>query len=93
MATIEEHEIKAQIDLVKSVNPDIPISIFLLIAVGEENEVMGIQDSLGEGYLANFVGPEEKVRENLVSLELLGIDRIQLTEFFPGSHKRLSEML
>ena len=93
MATIEEQEIKAQIDLVKSVNPDIPISIFLLIAVGEENEVMEIQDSLGKGYLANFIGPEEKVRENLVSLELLGIDRIQLTEFFPGSHKRLSEML
>ena len=54
---------------------------------------MEIQDSLGKGYLANFIGPEEKVRENLVSLELLGIDRIQLTEFFPGSHKRLSEML
>mgnify|MGYP001298028274 CR=1 FL=1 len=36
------------------------------------------------GALILFTGP---------SLELLGIDRIQLTEFFPGSHKRLSEML
>ena len=39
------------------------------------------------------MGPPEKVTENLASLELLGIERIQLTEFFPGSQNLLSERL
>ena len=93
MATIDEDEIKAQIDLVKNVRPDIPVSMFLLVAVGEDKEVKKIKNSLRGGYLGNFVGPPEKVTENLASLELLGIERIQLTEFFPGSHNLLSERL
>ena len=93
MATIDEDEIKAQIDLVKNVRPDIPVSMFLLVAVGEDTEVKNIKNSLRGGYLGNFMGPPEKVTENLASLELLGIERIQLTEFFPGSHNLLSERL
>ena len=93
MATIDEDEIKAQIDLVTNVRPDIPVSMFLLVAVGEGNEVTKIKNSLRGGYLGNFMGPPEKVTENLASLELLGIERIQLTEFFPGSHNLLSERL
>ena len=93
MATIEENEIRAQVDLVKNVRADIPISIFLLVAVGESNEVMGIANKLRGGYLANFMGEPEKVIESLGKLETLGIDRVQLTEFTPGAHNLLSEGL
>ena len=93
MAAIDEDEIKAQIDLVKNVRPDIPVSMFLLIAVGENNEVAKIKNSLGGGYLGNFMGSPEKVAESLLRLEPLGIDRVQLTEFFPGSQNLLSEKL
>ena len=67
----------------KNVRADIPISIFLLVAVGESNEVMGIANKLRGGYLANFMGEPEKVIESLGKLESLGIDRVQLTEFTP----------
>ena len=93
MASIKEDEIRAQIDLVKNVRSDIPISIFLLVAVGENSDVMEIKNKLGGGYLANFMGPPEKVIESLSKLELLGIDRVQLTEFTPGAHGLLSESL
>ena len=93
MATISEDEVKAQIELVKTVREDIPISIFLLVAVGENRGVREMKSNLGKGYLANFMGSPDEVKEALGRLESLGIDRVQLTEFFPDSQKALTPSL
>ena len=49
-----------------------------------------MKSNLGKGYLANFMGSPDEVKEALGRLESLGIDRVQLTEFFPDSHKSLT---
>ena len=93
MATVTEDEVKKNIERVRAVSDDIPIGIFLLIAAGEGDLVDGMKAMMGNGYLGNFMGHPEDVAASLNSLEGLGIDRVQLTEFVPDSQQALAPLL
>lgn len=93
MATVTEDEVRAQVDKVRSVDPDMPLGIFILTGVGDSPAVKGIRSGLGDGYLARFLGEPERVADALRSLAELGISRIQLTELAPGSHTLLAQHL
>lgn len=93
MASVTEDEVRKQVERVKQVDPDMPIGIFILTAAGENAEVTGMQALLGNGYLGRFMGHPEEVAANLGALSAIGIDRIQLTEFAPGSHQALAPHL
>lgn len=93
MATVTEDELKQNIERVRKVSTDIPIGVFIIIAAGENQAITGIKAMLGDGFLGNFIGHPEGVAESLAALEGLGIDRVQLTEFAPGSHAALAPSL
>lgn len=93
MATVTEDEVKRNIDRVRQVRPDIPIGIFILTAAGDNNAVTGMHAMMGNGFLGNFMGHPDKVAAALASLGDLGISRVQLTEFAPGSHEALAPVL
>lgn len=93
MASVTEDEVKQNIERVKKVSEDIPIGIFILTAAGDNDQVTGMKSMLGNGYLGNFMGQPEDVARSLASLADIGIDRIQLTEFAPGSHDALAPFL
>ncbi len=93
MATVTEDEVKRNIDRVREVNSDIPIGIFLLTAAGDSDVVTGMKAMMGNGFLGNFMGHPEDVAQALESLQSLGISRVQLTEFAPGSHSVLAPCL
>ena len=93
MSSVTEEEVRASIDQVRAVNPEIPIGIFILTAAGENDTVKAMKAMLGNGYLGRFMGHPEEVADALESLAGLGIDRVQLTEFAPETHQALSPLL
>lgn len=93
MATVTEDEIRDQVARVRRVNTDIPLGIFILVAVGDNSTVNGMKSALGDGYLARFMGEPGQVAEHMRALGDLGIDRVQLTELVPGSHSLLAPHL
>ncbi len=93
LASVTHDELRAMVDDVRGVRDDIPIGLFLLIAVGDDATVAPIRSMLGSNLCGQFVGTPTKVVENLRALEALGISRVQVTEFVPGSIERLAEAL
>jgi len=93
MATVTEDEVKQNVERVRKISDDIPIGIFILTAAGDNDQVAGMKSILGNGYLGDFMGHPEDVARALTSLANIGIDRVQLTEFAPGSHDALAPFL
>jgi alkanesulfonate monooxygenase SsuD/methylene tetrahydromethanopterin reductase-like flavin-dependent oxidoreductase (luciferase family) len=93
LASVTRDELVAMVNDVRTVRDDIPIGLFLLVAVGDDNTVAPIRAMLGSNLCGQFVGSPSKVVENLRALDELGIGRVQLTEFIPGSIERLSDAL
>ena len=93
MATVTEDEVKRSIERVRKINSDIPIGIFILTAAGDNEAVSGMKAMMGNGFLGNFMGPPADVAFALESLTDLGIGRVQLTEFAPGSQDALAPVL
>ncbi len=93
MATVTEDELATNAERAHDANPDVPLGVFILVAVGDDPMVQGLKAGLGNGYLGNFIGHAEDVASSLDSLRRFGIDRVQLTELAPGSHSRLAEAL
>ena len=93
MASVTADEVQRNIDRVRAVEPDVPIGIFILTAAGDTEEVRGMKALMGNGYLGQFMGHPDAVAEALVSLGGMGIDRVQLTEFVPGSQAALAPRL
>jgi hypothetical protein len=52
-----------------------------------------MKDMMGNGFLGKFMGHPDDVASALESLSGLGISRVQLTEFAPGSHDALAPTL
>ncbi len=93
MASVTEDEIREQVARVHVVNPTMPLSIFILVAVGQNPTVNAMKSALGDGYLARFMGNPGQVAGHLRALGDLGIDRVQLTELVPESHRLLAPHL
>ncbi len=93
MAGVTEDELVSMIDTVRDVRDDIPIGLFMLIGAGTGPEIDALSSTLGDNLCGRFVGEPAKVLENLVALEELGISRVQVTEFVPGSIENLGREL
>ena len=93
LASVTRDELRGMVDDVRSVRADIPIGLFLLIAVGDDATVAPVRDMLGSSLCGQFVGSPAKVLENLRALDELGISRVQVTEFVPASIARLAEAM
>ncbi len=93
MATVTENEVRQNIDRVKAVAPDKPVSIFLLVSAGNSQAVQDVKAMFGDGFLSHFHGRPNEVGVALEGLGSIGIDRVQLTEMIPGSHDALAPAL
>lgn len=93
MATVTREEVQGNVDRVRKISNDIPIGIFILVAVGDSPAVAQLKAGMGNGYLGSFVGAAESVAESLLALKEMGISRVQLTETVPGSIDALAPYL
>jgi len=89
LASVTRDEIAGMVRQVREVAPDVPIGLFTMIAAGDPDEVAHVSSSLGGGLYSTFVGEPAKVLDGLRSLEDIGIDRVQVSEFVKGSALRL----
>jgi hypothetical protein len=93
LGTVTRHELVEMVATVREVRPDIPIGLFLLVAVGDDPAVEQMAGLLGDNLLGQFVGDPGRVVANVRGLDTLGISRVQLTEFIPGSLEKLAAEL
>ena len=89
LATVTREEVAGMVRQVREVTPDVPLGLFTMIAVGDAKEVSGVRAALGDGLYSTFVGEPAKVLDSLHSLEDLGFDRVQVSDFVKGSTLRL----
>lgn len=93
LATVQADDLRELVADVRAANPSAPLGMFALVAVGDSPEVRRRQEILGDSLYGGFVGAANEVAENLLSLEMLGISRVQLTESAPGSIEALASLL
>jgi len=93
LASVTREELVDMVAQVREVSADIPIGLFLLVAVGDGPDVAAVQADLGDGWCAQFTGEAARVIDHLHELDGLGISRVQLTELTPGSIDRLAEVI
>ena len=93
MATVTEAEVRSNIDRVKAVSPNKPLSIFILVSAGNSSAVADVKTMFGDGFLSRFHGHADEVSASLEGLARIGIDRVQLTEMVPGSQEALAPLL
>jgi alkanesulfonate monooxygenase SsuD/methylene tetrahydromethanopterin reductase-like flavin-dependent oxidoreductase (luciferase family) len=93
LASVDDAELRQMVAEVREVRPDIDVGLFVMIAVGDDAAVAPVKESFGEGLYGRFAGEASKVRDNLLALEEMGIDRVHLADRLPGSVLRLCEAL
>jgi alkanesulfonate monooxygenase SsuD/methylene tetrahydromethanopterin reductase-like flavin-dependent oxidoreductase (luciferase family) len=91
LASVTEDELRGMVAEVRAVRPDIDIGLFLMVAVGDGPEVEAAGRAFGDNLCGRFTGEPKRVLDSLLALEALGISRVQVTEFVPGSLLRLAE--
>jgi alkanesulfonate monooxygenase SsuD/methylene tetrahydromethanopterin reductase-like flavin-dependent oxidoreductase (luciferase family) len=84
-ASITRDEIAQAAERVRAIRDDVPMGIFIMIAVGDEVATRPLQNMLGDGFFSRFAGTPNAVGQALHDLEEFGFDRIQLTPMLAGS--------
>lgn len=92
MAAVPEQHLIDMIDRVRSVRPDIPISMFVLVSVGDDPVTLSVGDAMraGGGLFQRFFGSPEQVAETFEWLETLGISSASLSPMSPDTLELLA---
>lgn len=93
LAGIDRDHLARLVEAVRAVRTDIPIGVFVMAGCGDHLRIDALRTSLGDGLMGSFVGEAEAVAERLAGLADLGVDRVQLTPFTPGTIEALAPHL
>ena len=93
MATVPESHLHDLVARIREVNPTVPLSVFILCAVGNDERTKAIEGMLGDSFLGGFYGPAAKVAESMFALEAAGVDRVEVSPFTETSFAALAEHL
>jgi len=91
LASVTRDEVREMVDTVRSVNPAVLVSVLAFVACGPDAAPM--QRALGDGLYGSMVGEPSRVAEQLRSLGELGIDRVQVSQWVPGSMSAIAPHL
>jgi hypothetical protein len=93
MATVPESHLHDLVARIREVNPTVPLSVFILCAVGDDERTKAIEGMLGDSFLGGFYGSAAKVAESMFALETAGVDRVEVSPFTETSFAALAEHL
>ena len=93
MATVPESHLHDLVARIREVNPTVPLSVFILCAVGNDERTKAIEQMLGDSFLGGFYGSAAKVAESMFALESAGVDRVEVSPFTESSFAALAEHL
>jgi len=86
-------EVRAMVDTVRDVAPDIPITFMTFAAAGTDDGVDRMR-ALGDALYGSLVGEAPAVADTMRSLaETLGVDRLQVTGWTAGTYAALAPEL
>lgn len=94
LASVTADEVRAMVERVRSAKPGIPVSVLAFVAVGDHPGVGGMRAMLGDGFYGALCDRDPSaVAGRLSALAELGVDRVQVTEWTPGSFEALAPAL
>ena len=93
LASIDEDHLDRLIALVREVDADIPIGVFLMAGCGDHPRVQALDQALGSGLMGSLVGEPAAVAERILALADRGLDRVQLTPYTPDTIELLAPHL
>ena len=87
MAGVPDEHLIELIEQVRSVRPDIEMSIFMMLSVGDDPVTTQVGDAMrsGGGLFRRFFGAPGHVAEGLSWLESLGISSVSISAMTPNS--------
>ena len=87
MAAITDDHLLEMIDRVRAARPDIPISMFVLVSVGDDPVTTSVGEAMraggADGLFQRFFGAPEDVAESFEWLESIGISSASLSPMSP----------
>lgn len=93
VAAVTRDDVRRLVERVRDVNETAPLGLFAMVAVGDDDAIRARRRALGDGLFGALTGTADDVAGALLSLEELGITRVQLTEFAPGTITALAPRL
>lgn len=92
MSTVGDDHLVEMIDRVRSVRPDVEISMFTLFSVGDDPVTASVGEAMrgGGGLFRRFFGTPEHVAEGIAWLESLGISSASLSPMTPHALEQLA---
>ena len=92
MSTVTDDHLRDLIDRVRTVRPDVELSMFTLFSVGDDPVTTRVGAAMreGGGLFRRFFGTPEHVAEGLVWLESLGIASASLSPMTPHALEQLA---
>jgi len=92
MATVPDEHLLDLIERVRTVRPDVELSMFTLFSVGDDPVTTSVSTAMskGGGLFRRFFGPAEQVAEGIAWLESLGISSASLSPMTPHSLSALA---
>jgi alkanesulfonate monooxygenase SsuD/methylene tetrahydromethanopterin reductase-like flavin-dependent oxidoreductase (luciferase family) len=83
LGSVTADEVRAMVDTVKSAKPDVQVSVLVFVGCGPD--AAAFRSTLGDGLYSTWVGEPAAVAEGLRALTELGIDRVNISQWLPGS--------
>jgi alkanesulfonate monooxygenase SsuD/methylene tetrahydromethanopterin reductase-like flavin-dependent oxidoreductase (luciferase family) len=93
LAAIPRSHLDDLVTQVRAVNATVPLSLFVMCNVGDDERTRGLEALLGDSFLGGFFGSPSKVASALHELADTGISRVQLSPFTDASFELLADHL
>ncbi len=93
LAAVDLDHVDRLVGLVRDVDAEVPIGVFLMIGCGDHPRLDALRDALGDGLMAGLVGDPEAVAERVRAFGDHGITRVQLTPYTPDTLELLAPHL
>jgi len=93
LAEVPRSHLDELVAKVRAVNPDVPLSVFVLCSVGTDERTAAIEALLGDSFVGGFFGAPGKVAASMHALADAGISRVQVSPFTAESFELLAPHL
>ena len=93
LAAVDLDHVDRLVGLVRDVDADVPIGVFLMIGCGDHPRLDALRDALGDGLMAGLVGDPEAVADRVRAFRDHGVTRVQLTPYTPDTLELLAPHL
>jgi Luciferase-like monooxygenase len=93
VALIPRSHLTEMVERVRTVNPTVPIGVFILCGVGQDKQTKFLEDLLQGTFFGGFFGSATKVADSMKSLEAEGITRVQVSPFGADAFELLAPEL